>query len=85
VSRICPCCSDYRYAQLVAICPLCGAPGKLNEVEDIAVEYLRELEHENIRDGCEVCGGEENRRLEVSGHWKSLRGRSLESFGFVEV
>jgi hypothetical protein len=40
----CPICAQWKYSSLVAVCPICGAPGKLKEIDEIADEFLRELE-----------------------------------------
>jgi hypothetical protein len=46
----CPICAEWKYRQLVAVCPICGQPGGLHEVEDLAATFLREMEkaHQGI-------------------------------------
>ena len=83
--KICPICAEWRYRQLVSICPLCSAPGGLREVEDLAGDFIRQFEADQLERYCQAFDAAENRRLETAGYWKSIRGRSLESFGFVEV
>ena len=62
-----------------------GANGCQQEVEDLAASFIRELEEERIADYCRAFDAEENRRLEENGYWRSIRGRSLESFGLEET
>ena len=83
--KVCPLCSEWRYRQLVKICPLCLAPGGLHEVEDLAGDFIRQFEAARLEQYCRAFDATENRRLETAGYWKSIRGRSLESFGFAEV
>jgi hypothetical protein len=51
----CPICAEWKYRQLVTVCPICGRPGGEQEVEDLATEFLKTLE------GCEVCNSPEGR------------------------
>jgi hypothetical protein len=44
----CPICAEWHYISLVKVCPICGSPGKLQEVSDTAEEYLRRLEFKRI-------------------------------------
>jgi hypothetical protein len=44
----CPICAEFRYISLVKICPICGAPGKSQEVRDAAEEYIRRFEFERL-------------------------------------
>ena len=44
----CPICAEFRYISIVKICPICGAPGKLQEVNNAAEEYLRRLEFKRV-------------------------------------
>lgn len=37
----CPICAEWRYKSLVAICPICGEKGGLEEVDDLASDFLR--------------------------------------------
>jgi hypothetical protein len=41
VTKPCPICAEWQYISIVKVCPICGAPGKLQEVEDTAEEFLR--------------------------------------------
>jgi hypothetical protein len=43
-SEPCPICAEFRYISLVNVCPICNAPGKLKDVDDIADDFLRTLE-----------------------------------------
>jgi hypothetical protein len=44
----CPICAEWRYISIVKVCPICGAPGKLQEVKDTAEAYLRRLEFQRV-------------------------------------
>lgn len=37
----CPICAEFRYISLVTKCPICGAPGKKDEVRDAATEFMK--------------------------------------------
>jgi hypothetical protein len=43
VKKTCPICAEFRYISLVKVCPICGAPGKLHEVDEIADEFLKQF------------------------------------------
>ena len=36
----CPICSEWKYSQLVAVCPICGNLGGLQAVQDLAAAFL---------------------------------------------
>ena len=40
--KVCPICAEWKYRQLVSACPICGRPGGLQEVEDLAAAFLRD-------------------------------------------
>lgn len=37
----CPICSDWKYKSLVKTCPICGGEGGLNEVRDLATDFMK--------------------------------------------
>jgi hypothetical protein len=39
----CPICAEWRYISLVKICPICKEPGGLEEVGNLAAEFMRAL------------------------------------------
>jgi hypothetical protein len=42
----CPICSEWKYRQLVSICPICGKSGGEQEVEDIADDFVRKYQEQ---------------------------------------
>jgi hypothetical protein len=44
----CPICAEWRYISLVQVCPICGAPGKKQELASAAEAYLRRLEVQRL-------------------------------------
>jgi len=40
MTESCPICSEWRYISLVRVCPICKAPGKLEELDDIAEAFF---------------------------------------------
>ncbi len=43
----CPICSDWKFAQLIDICPMCGQPGGRSELIRLAQEFLEGLEDDH--------------------------------------
>jgi hypothetical protein len=50
MTKPCPICAEFRYISLVKVCPICGAPGKLQEVKDTAEEFLKQLESQSFQE-----------------------------------
>jgi hypothetical protein len=40
-TKPCPICAEWRYISLVKICPICKKRGGLEEVDDLATEFMR--------------------------------------------
>jgi hypothetical protein len=40
-TKPCSICAEWRYISLVKICPICKEPGGLEEVDDLATEFMR--------------------------------------------
>jgi hypothetical protein len=39
--RVCPICAEWKYKSLVKTCPICGGPGGIGEVNDLATNFMR--------------------------------------------
>jgi hypothetical protein len=40
-TETCPICAEWKYKSLVKVCPICGEKGGLDEVQDIASDFLK--------------------------------------------
>jgi hypothetical protein len=81
--KICPICAEWRYRHLVSTCPLCLAPGGLHEVEDLAGDFIRRLEADQLVRYCHAFDAAENKRLTEEGFFP--RKVNLADYGFEAV
>jgi hypothetical protein len=53
-NKPCPICADWKYKSLVKTCPICGGEGGLNEVNDLAAQFMLEQVFEDMEAGRKV-------------------------------